>query len=645
MYTRPTDAAGPSRTAQVRSALHVSNSLPVARIARLDRVSLTLVAVFLFAAAFYLWRASVAVPLALHGSQTSPYNQLADAFLRFHLWVVHVPVKLLAPEAHSRQPHAALASLYPDYALYGRYLYLTWGPAPVLALLVPLHLLGFEPSDSVIITPFAIAGLAFALATLRVILRQVGEVPLWVCVLAALTLAYSSVVSYLVRSPQVYHEAIAGGYCFAMAGIWLAVSAIANRRASLTRLALMSLCFGLAAGCRPPLGLTALVLIPVYKAFASTRPRRGLLAALVLPVSGCFMLLAAYDQARFGNPLEYGTKYQLNLGGHWGGLSYVPPGIWSYLITPPRLGILFPFLSLIYPQVSYPLSLPVHYAPISEETGGLLAMTPIAIFLVALPWMWRRRPAPLGSLIAPLLVMASAGLALLLFLSYEFFATTERYEVDYTTLLLLGALAAWLALCSGARARSRRLVRAGGGLLAAWSCLTGLAISFQALQGHPSTWRTLVNLGSPLSTAIVALAGHPVLAEVDAEHVLPSPLTASYANLGSDATGFWLNAGNEADLTIVSPDSREVTLVGSVFGGAALRAGASLEARIGGPGRASRRYQLPTGGEEAQIPLRLSRGVNQLVLSPVASAVNRSNPSAPESQVLMAVTQLHLAGG
>jgi hypothetical protein len=608
-------------------------------------VSLGLSVVFLLAVAFYCWRAIYAAPLALHGFAGSPYNQLADAFLHMHLWVARVPAQLLGPEPLNPRLRPAVLYPYADYALYGRDLYLTWGPAPVLVLLVPLHLLGFEPSASVIITPFAIVGLGFALASLRVIIRQVGDLPQWICVLAALTIAFASVVPFILRFPLVYHEAIAGAYCFAMAGVWLALTAIVARGASWWRLVLMSLCFGLAAGSRPTVGLAVLLLVPVYLSLRSIQPRRGLLLALALPVGICLLLLAAYNQARFGNPMELGTQYQINGGyhAHWGQISYVPIGLWSYLITPPRLGVLFPFLSIIYPQVSYPLGLPAHYAPVSEDTGGLLAMTPIVVFLVALPWIWRRRPQLLGPLSLMLVVMAGTGVLILLFLSYEFFGTTERYEVDYTTLLLFGALAVWLALSAKATGRRRRLIRIGGGLLAAWSCLTGVAIAYQEIdKAHPHAWSALVDIGSPLSTTIAALAGHPVLAEVDAAHELPG--TPSYTGIGSETTGFWLRPGEHAEVTIVSPDSREAALAGEVFAGPALRAGAPIAALIGGPG--SRSYQLPLSSNALRVPVALRRGINRLSLGVVAHSENPIEPGEPEyeSQAVMVVEHLHVAG-
>jgi hypothetical protein len=615
-----------------------------------DRVSLALIGVFVFTAVFYVWRAAYAESLALHGGQNSPYNQLADAFLHLRLWVVHVPDGVLG-QGNPYNPAQRPAFLfgYPDYALYGHNLYITWGPAPVLALLVPLHLLGFEPSASVVSMPFAIVGLGFALATLRAILRWIGEVSLWMCVLAALTLACASVIPYILRFPFVYHEEIAGTYCFAMVSMWLIVSAAVDRRASLKRLVLMSLFIGLATASRPTLALAALLLVPVYVLLRATRPRRELIAALVAPFGVCVLLLLVYNQARFGNPLEYGAKYQINgvqtYEAHFGELSYLPPGFWSYLIAPPRLSVIFPFFVINYPQVSYPFTLPAHYAPLSEETGGLLPMAPIAIFLVALPWMWKRRPTLLGPLAPVLVTMAIAGLACMAFVAYEIYISTERYETDYITLLLFGALAAWLALASQTHVRGRRLLRVGGAILAVWSCLTGVAISFQEIEKRAGTWRTLVSLGEPLSTAMAVLVGHPVLAEVFTPILQRNPI--NYANIGTEATGFSLTTGGQVAITIVSPDSREGVLVADTSPGPALGAGVPLEARIEGPGHASHIYRLPAGAQKARMPLQLDRGVNQFVLRPVANAANRVNPSdpRPESQILMNFENFTLSGG
>jgi hypothetical protein len=647
-----------ARISQLRSAVRLPARV---RALAVDRVNLALGVVFVVGAAFYLWTAGTSYPLALNGgTQSNPYDLLATAFLHLHLSVGRPPPGLLKlPEPYNPVANSTF-QLHPqnihDFALYHGKLYLTWGPTPVLVLYIPLHLFGLEPSTSLTAAIFAVLGLGFALAVLRVVLRQLGRAPLWMCALAALALALSSVVPFTLRRPEVYEGAIAAGFCFAMAGIWLAVSALLERRASLRRLALMSLCFGLAAGARPTLVVTALVLVPVYLSFRATRPQRGLLIALLVPLGVCGLLLALYNQVRFGSPLEVGTKYALagfdQYTAHFGDASYVAPGAWYYLLSPPRPSILFPFLQVAPPPESYPGTLPVNYQSF-ELTAGLLPMAPILVFLGALPWIWRRRPKLLGALGTPLLILAGAGAFGLLFLSYEFYATTERYEVDFATLFLLGALAAWLALSVNLRGWRRWLVRIGGALLAVWGCFAGIAISFTGYAdllavNYPSTWSALEHLSSPLSRAIATVGGGPVLAEVNAPKVIQrSPVT--YTNLTAPTTAFALSVGEGVGLTIVSPDTRTAALVANMIPAIVSASGASRSPSpavllVRGPGGTSNTYTIQPGGAERKIPVRLSPGVDHLVLRALAVLANGSKPAIPTTQQALVFTNLSLAG-
>jgi hypothetical protein len=629
------------------------------RLSVIDSVTLTLFVVFLAAAAFYLWTAGTSFPLALHSNQPNAYSELANAFLHLSLSVGHAPAGLLRlanPYDPNLNASFRVTDHIHDYVLYHDHLYLIWGPGPALFFL-PLRILGIEPSTSLVAAAFAIAGLGFALGTLRVVLRQIGSTTLWSAALAALVLALCSVVPFILRRPEVYEEAITGGYCFAMAGIWLAASALAQRRGGLVRLAIMSCCFGLAGASRPTLWFAALMLAPVYMRLRGTESARELLSVLLLPVGACFVLVLAYNEARFGSPLEVGVKYQL--AGyepstmHFGNLSYVTPGAWLYALVPPRFSVLFPFFTLGPPPLTYPGGLPSNYG-VPESTGGLLPMSPILIFLLALPWLRRYRPTSLGTLSTPLLLLAGAGVAIVIFLAYEFNSTTERYAVDFSTLFLLGALAAWLALSEQLSVRWRWLVRTGGAVLAVWGCLTGVAISFTGYANllqvvHPATWVALEKATRPISTAITKIVGHPVLVTVRAPQLQESEPTG-YVSLGAEGITGLLAIGQEAQLTIVSPDGREAGLVANIARAAVVAGGLNLgtgaeRVLIGIPGRAAQAYEVPpNAGGVVHIPIELHSGVNQVYLAAESPMVGSSKPAIPTSQQGIYVRLLSLSG-
>jgi hypothetical protein len=623
-----------------------------------DRLNLSLALIFLTGAAFYLWTAATSYPLSLTGGQADAYNELAKAFLHLHLAVAEAPAGL----SHLADPYdpaqnMAYQGAFHDLALYHGRLYVTWGPAPVVVLLVPLHLLGLAPSSSLTVALFAIAGLAFALGTLRVILGVLDRVPLWMGILAAAALVCCTTMPFLLRRPLVYEEAIAGGFCFAMAGLLIAVRTIAQRRASLWLLGLMSLCFGLAAGSRPPLAAIALLLVPVFLALRGSLDRRPLLLALALPFGICAVLLLAYNVIRFGNPLEGGQSYQLTgidlHDLHFGSASYLLPNLWGYVLSPPKPQILFPFLVLEPSPFSYPLSVPADYVA-DEITGGVLTMTPLLLFALALPWLRGRAQARLGGLATPMLVAAGAGLLALLFLSYEFYGSTERYEGDFAGVFLLAALLAWLGLATGPPSRRRKAVRVVGAVLAIWGCLTGLAIGFTGYfnilrLSHPGTMNTLQGAGSPISTAVAELAGRPILAEVQAPNlgqVSPVGLTT----IGTGVVAFWLPPATPAHLTIVSPDRREAAIVATISSGGALGRNASLSVQVDGslshydfPIAEKGRYTI-AGNGLVRLPVKLKRGINRVNLTPRASAVNTANPAVLTSQQLLIVSSLTIAG-
>jgi hypothetical protein len=259
------------------------------------------------------------------------------------------------------------------------------------------------------------------------------------------------------------------------------------------------------------------------------------------------------------------------------------------------------------------------------------------IFLATLPWIWRRRPTSLGRLASPLLLLAGAGMACALFIAYTFYATTERYEVDFTTLLLLGALAAWLVLSSDARRWRRRLARIGGGLLASWSCIAGLAISFTGYYNllattHRGVWKTLQDIGSPVSRVIASVEGHPVLAEVTGIEV-PE-----------------IYAGGQKELVIVSPDARTAAL--QVAWVPVARSGTELlslnrgsAVRIRGPANASSVHRIRPGGEVARIPLHLVPGLNRVTITVLPIQAATAGPAVPISAQLLYVENLWLEGG
>jgi hypothetical protein len=608
-----------------------------------DPVDVSLLCIFVLMSALYVWRTAQVAPLALYGGAGGQYNALADAFLHLHLWLAHFPASALYRASPDSPP--AVLRRFGDDSVYNGNVYLTWGPTPALVLLVPLHLLGFEPSPSVVMSPFTIIGLAFALATLRMCLRSLASVPLWMGVLSALVLACASVVLDLLRVSNVYQESIASGYCFTMAGVYLAVSAVIRGKASLGRLGLMSLCFGLACGSRVTFYATPALLLPVFLALKGTRPTRDLVVALGAPAGVCVALLATYNFARYGSLLETGEHHVISAGAGevLQNVSFIPIGMWSYLLTPPRVTATFPFISVVAPQLAYPFAIPRYYDGYSDLTGGVLPMAPIVCFAVALPWVSRRRQMLFASLRPLLIAMLGTGLCMMMFASYGVPETTERYEGDYMTLFILVGLVVWLSLSSGASGWRKRFVRICGGALAAWSCAAGVAVGCNGLQGDLGTWRALVDVTSPASTGIAMVVGHPILTEVWAGSIAESH--GAYS-LSAGPSTIWLSMEEQARLTIASPNARYVTIGATVTPSQFVGSTGALIVDVTGPGRASRAYETTATNPVLVATVHVGSGVNEVTLRLVSVSgphvVQTGSVASGHGVPLAVVSNVHL---
>jgi hypothetical protein len=584
------------------------------------RRHLATVAILCAAGGFYAWTAATSAPFQFKSHQGDVYNLLTTAFLHGHTYLpVTVPPGLL----HLHNPYdpaqnAPYQGSYHDLSLRNGHFYAPYGPAPVL-LFALLRLTTLELPDSFAAFLFSWLGLLAATALLHSLLsRLIESRPRWLMPVATAGLALSNVVPFILRRPAFYEVAIGSGYCFAMAGLWLTFTAVTadDRR----RLALGSLCLGLAVGSRPTWLVAGAVAIA--GAFVYLKPRgrelTRFLAAAAAPFAVCCVLLAAYNTARFGSPGEFGQRYQLAavnvLDKPADQLSYVAPGVWSYLFERPRLKLTFPhvFIKALSAE-DYPGTLPAGYAGTAgggpvEPAGGLFPMLPLTLLLLGLPLLWRRRRSGDGSAIVVATGFAAAGLLTVIGLSWALWGTTERYEVDYATDFMIGAFLVWailLARSDRARLPARLLITVGGAALTAIGAAAGLAISFtgyyDALQArHPGTFHLLEDVTAPLASLATMLKGNPVLVRV-------APVGYPGVGLGMAGASTTLGSGT-VTFTIDSPGGDHTALRATTT----LPPGRTAPAVVRSPGGRPALVVLRAG--HVRLPIDLHWGLNRITL-------------------------------
>lgn len=594
--------------------------------------SLSLAALVAALLAFYAWTAATSVgpnladrpatsnSLGATDKPIDPSNELAHAILhgRFDLGLPVPPGLRRAKDIHDPAGRGYLSSDYLDLSYYRGRFYTYWGPAPVVLLFVPAHLLGFGyVSQALGVLLFSALALLLGVALLWVLTRRFfPALPHWAFLVGVAALGTGDLLPYLLSRPEVYELAIASALCFATAALLCFVCGLLRERRSLPLVALGSLFAGLAFASRVPIAIVLVVgaVLIAWPWVRTARPSRSEAArtalALLGPFAACFAAYAAYNAARFGSPLDFGNSHQLQVASVAGqsttSAQNVPPGLWYYLLAPPRLRLQFPYLWLP-PGPGAPVPTPAHYGPV-EPTAGLLPTLPFVLALVLAPYALRRRPAELKVVVAAFTAVAAV---LVVFLASLFASATMRYEVDYRTLLLVPALLVWFAVLGAARRRRRRrAVAAAGVVLALWGIAASMLVTLTGEKGrlaqlHPGTLASLASFFSPLPTAAAQVAGHPMIAAVDGTTDVPP---FAYDRLSLD--GMNLDVGGQAViLQVVSPSTRVYRLRTVAARDPGIPVTARL--RIGVSANRTGQFAPPTPGPKV-FPIQLEQGLNDV---------------------------------
>jgi len=387
------------------------------------------------------------------------YEFLTEGFARGHTYLSVDPPKELLEMADPYLPTALPARRLWDASLYqGRY-YLYFGPAPALVLMLPWRALtGHMMNQWVAVALFAVIGMA-GLGRLCSEIRDrhfpaLSDLRLGAVIVVAF---HASWLPVLLRRPAFWELPITA----AIACVWWALFFLWRFHASGGRMRYalaLGATLGILIGSRATYLFSAawilcLRLVPAASGGRGLRIRSALSAALLVGLAGISLLL--YNYERFGNPMEFGTRYQLtgadNRSAKLTGLRYLPFNLRTYLFARPTLGPYFPF---IHP--SWPEGLPEGYTGAEEMHGILVAMPVHLAALAGLLWAWRRlRDAAARPLVVTL--GAAAGVtacAAAIFFSYV--GSDSRYVAELCSGLTLVTSAGLMALlCPPAPGRSR----------------------------------------------------------------------------------------------------------------------------------------------------------------------------------------------
>lgn len=603
------------------------------------RTRIALAVTYVLSCLFYLWTLlSTGATFSFGAPQRDDYNLLTDGFLKGHLSLALAPPKGLLKLSNPYNPalnYPYQQGPYHDLVFYHSHFYLTWGPTPVVTLLMPWRILhvGAMPPDFAQFL-YCIVGLGCSLLLLAFLVNSyLPKVRTWQVTLGAAALGAGNLAPFLLRSPLVYELNISASLCFAMAGLYLLASGGLAGRYRPWRLAAGSLCLGLSAGAHEDEALLGiLLLVMAVRAWRrssgeSWRSRLGPAVPLVVPFAAVMLLLLAYNTARFGSPTQFGARYQLAgfnpLTTPYYQFGYLAPSLYYYLVAPVRWTLGFPYF-VLPPPPAYPGAVPASYTP--EVIGGIATTTPIVLALLVLPSLVRRKRIATELAGA---VVAAVATALLIVASIAFSIPggSMRYGADFAPLLILAALVVWFS-ASGARRRwLRRSTKVLGTIAIVYGVLVGVAISFVGYYNEypkaytdletsqPSVYWALDRLTSPLPTFVAMLVGHPVLSYIQSPQGVS--VNANYTSLGvgNGKDLFFYLSPDPTNVEVVSPSSGTWYLSGGFSDGPALAKGQKLriEETYGG-----HTYSSAYVASEYYLPaVHLHTGLNRIQLAAV----------------------------
>jgi hypothetical protein len=417
------------------------------------------------------------------------YPSLTEGFVRGQLSMnEEVSPKLAAlrdPWTPAERGRAGAWALWDTSFYRGRY-YMYWTAVPVFLLYIPFRLIAHGyPSEGFASTFFAAwAFMAAVMFVRRALADRKSRVPLPVWLLL---LGVGNFIPFVLVFSRTYEVANLTGTAMGATWAWALLRFLQSptRRHAFW----MGLWLGLAIAARPNVGVLVVPAAVAFLAVEKSERRRTAIAAFV-PLATISLLLIAYNVARFGEPFEFGTKYQITVlsmrdqkvcslctpaefarfANNTVQYLWAPLGVWSQ----------FPFAVAQRAQLDPTTMFPAE----TEQTAGVGSMIPLTMVgsVAALVLASLRQRTDTAAR-AAILVMAGGWLVMFGLAACWFIVA--RYTLDFTLLMTMASVVcieSALALIAPL-VRRPALLTATVVLLACYSMAFGLALGFEGKDG------------------------------------------------------------------------------------------------------------------------------------------------------------------
>ena len=356
-----------------------------------------------------------------------------------------------------------------DAAYFNHQYYVYFGAVPAILLMVPYHLITKKWMSSAVATLiFSILSIpVLANITKKVFQKYFKELPFIYLALSSFMMIFGTMLIWINVAPRFYELVTVAGFFFATFGFLLVFeSEREDGEVNYRKIFWGCLSLATAVGCRPTQIFASLLIVPILLRILkreikvqseenSSRKKNilKLIISVVTPYLVVAVLIMRYNYLRFGNPLEFGEKYQLTVNNmkriavRW---SLLPTGILCNLFGLPTFQGFFPFL---YGNGNLIDTFGYYY--IEDMPGGVFWIAPIAFFCFGIGKVWKNsQNKELKRLIASLLCV---GLIFVVFISLKA-GSTGRYLLDFAWLFMLCGILIFMEILQNLKTEEGKMV-------------------------------------------------------------------------------------------------------------------------------------------------------------------------------------------
>ncbi len=368
-----------------------------------------------------------------------PYAQQFDAFLKGQLHFDIEPSKELLALENPYDPRQRDGVYYLwDRAFFDGKYYSYFGITPILTIYYPFYLLtGMIPECTLAIAVFAVVNALFMpLAVMELYKITAKNTSPWFGCVVAVSAFFASMATLIERgNSPFYYLASMAAMAMISAFVFFMLKAISAEKQSSKYFYFVfaGVFFGLAFHSRInaalPFGIAAVTFVAINAVKRFKKKELGVFAAesvcLGLPVAIALAFSLWYNNARFGNSLDFGANYQLTVAdvsqyriGAYG----IVPSIYHYFFHPFKAEAVFPFINLQH------LSFGNYGEYVYIDSGLGIFSFPFMIMLVLTPIVIANKKIPSERRI--LLGVSLASVFITAFIDFCLGGVIFRYTAD-----------------------------------------------------------------------------------------------------------------------------------------------------------------------------------------------------------------------